>query len=118
MSTVERPVTQIVETAVKRASAKGARCPMAVAAGSESSSVNSVISATKMRTAKRAGDDVVSERMSSYNRLKNRRIPKRENGLTGCAPPSRPPVDCASLAPDAASAPNLSHGTPRGARLI
>ena len=85
MSTVERPVTQIVETAVKSASAKGARLPDAVAAGIDSSSVNSVISATKMSTAKRAGDDVVSERTSSYSRLKNRRTPKRENGLTGSA---------------------------------
>src|SRR4051812_34414949 len=93
MSTVESPVTQIVDTAVKRASAKGGRLPDAVAAGIHSSSVNSVISAAKMRTAKRAGDDVVRERMSSYSRLENRRIPKRENGLTGSAPIRCPLVD-------------------------
>ena len=33
MSTVDRPVTQIVETAVNSASTSGADCPLVVAAG-------------------------------------------------------------------------------------
>jgi hypothetical protein len=63
MSTVLSPVTQIVDTAVKSASANGSRRPEFVAAGSESSAVNSRMRVTNTTTAKRAGDDVVRDRM-------------------------------------------------------
>ena len=54
MSTVERPVTQITETAVKRASTKGACSPDVVAIGRENSTVKMPTSPPKTRTAKRA----------------------------------------------------------------
>ena len=54
MSTVERPVTQITETAVKRASTKGACSPDVVAIGSENSTVKMPTRPPKTRTAKRA----------------------------------------------------------------
>jgi len=62
MSTVARPVTQIVETAVNRASLSGVTVPDADAIGSEKSAVNSRISAAKMSIANRDGDDVMIRR--------------------------------------------------------
>src|SRR5689334_11720889 len=55
MSTVERPVTQITDTAVNSASASGVTVPSADAIGSENSSVNTRISIVKTRIAKREG---------------------------------------------------------------
>ncbi len=55
MSTVARPVTQIAETAVKSASAKGAVSPVEVMPGSMRIVVSVRTSAAKMRIAKRAG---------------------------------------------------------------
>ena len=64
-STVDRPVTQMVETAVKTASASGARLPEVVAAGSESRPVKTRMSATNTTTANRAGEEVVMLRTRS-----------------------------------------------------
>ncbi len=55
MSTVDRPVTQMTETAVNSASTSGAGWPDVVAIGSEKSPVNTRTSAAKMVMAKRAG---------------------------------------------------------------
>lgn len=57
MSTVESPVTQIADTAVKSASASGVIFPLLLAMGSESIAVQSRISAVKTRSAKRAGEE-------------------------------------------------------------
>jgi hypothetical protein len=65
MFTVDSPVTQIVDTAVNRASANGVTRPSADAAGSENSAVNSRISARKMPTANRDGEAVVASRRRS-----------------------------------------------------
>ena len=55
MSTTARPVTQIVETAVKRATWKGAAVPSALEMGSMSSSVQMRMMLVKMTTANREG---------------------------------------------------------------
>ena len=59
MSTVARPVTQIVETAVKSASLSGVTVPLADAIGSENSTVNTRISSAKTAMANRDGDEVM-----------------------------------------------------------
>ena len=59
MSTVLSPVTQMVDTAVKTASASGSRRPSVEAAGRDSSAVNTRMSDTKTSTANRAGEVVV-----------------------------------------------------------
>ena len=63
MSTVARPVTQIVETAVNSASLSRVTVPVAEAIGSENSAVNSTISVAKMRIANRDGDEVITRRV-------------------------------------------------------
>src|SRR5690606_14788087 len=85
MSTVESPVTQMVDTAVKSASFSGVTVPEADAIGRENRAVNRRISVAKMRIAKRDGDDVMSRR-------------------TACArSPQRPREDADQLLPDIAS---------------
>ena len=75
MSTVERPVTQIVETAVKSASAKDVRRPSAAAAGSDSSAVKIRMRARNTTTANLAGDVVVRVRtQSKASRPRIRRV--------------------------------------------
>ncbi|MDF2492888.1 MAG: hypothetical protein K0Q58_1466 [Microbacterium sp.] len=78
MLTVDRPVTQIVETAVNRASASGVARPDDAAAGRDRSAVNSRISDVKISTAKRAGDDVVKSRTRSRKRSRAAAIRRRE----------------------------------------
>ena len=73
MSTVLSPVTQMVETAVKSASANAVCLPSAAAAGSESSAVNSKTRVEKTSNANRGGDDVVNARNASGMRLMPRR---------------------------------------------
>lgn len=73
MSTVARPVTQIVETAVNSASARGVTVRSADAAGSDSSAVKTRMSAAKMTIAKRDGEEVVSSlRLRAIERAVNR----------------------------------------------
>ena len=123
MSTVESPVTQIVETAVKTASASGRDCPVVVAAGSESSPVKRRMSATKTRTANRAGDDVVRFRTRSNIRRQPVRGTSGPLGSPSNAfcrervPLPRLPSDMRVLSA-ATRWRNAHHGTPRGARLI
>ena len=62
MSTVDRPVTQMVDTAVNSASANGVRVPSADAAGNENRAVNSRMSARKTRTANRDGEAIANSR--------------------------------------------------------
>src|SRR5690554_7940122 len=69
MSTVESPVTQMVETAVKNASASGVPERSRAAMGSDSTSVRITISEVKMRMAKRAGDTVAKSSTMSRKRL-------------------------------------------------
>jgi len=57
MFTVDSPVTQIAETAVKSASARGVVEPDRVANGRDSKAVQMKMSAVKMSSANRAGDD-------------------------------------------------------------
>ena len=64
MSTVARPVTQIVETAVNRASGRGVTCPSEAITGSEKIAVNSRMRTEKMSTAKREGDAVARSRIA------------------------------------------------------
>ena len=68
MSTVDSPVTQMVDTAVNRASASGADFPDVVAAGSERRAVKTRTSDVNTSTAKRAGEDVVRLRNRSNAR--------------------------------------------------
>ena len=56
MSTVDSPVTQMTDTAVKRASWSGVIVRSADAIGSENNSVNSRINAVKIRMANREGE--------------------------------------------------------------
>ena len=65
MSTVTSPVTQIVDTAVNRASASGVARPLAEAIGSESRLVKIRMSVPKTRMAKREGDEVAKSRPNS-----------------------------------------------------
>ena len=55
VSTVDRPVTQIAETAVNSASISAVPCPSAEETGSASSAVNSPISSVNTPRASRAG---------------------------------------------------------------
>src|SRR5690606_39902221 len=59
MSTVDRPVTQIVDTAVNSASLSGVTWRSAEAIGRDSRPVKSRIRAAKMTIAKREGEEVV-----------------------------------------------------------
>ncbi len=104
MLTVDSPVTQIVETAVKSASANGADCPLAVEAGSDSRAVKMRISVAKTRTAKRAGDAVVRSCSLSH--------PRRADDDRRQA---REPLGSAAI-PDPLAR-NVGHGSPGDARL-
>src|SRR4051794_24415794 len=122
MSTVDRPVTQIVDTAVNTASAIGGDLPDVVAMGSDSSAVKTRISDENTSTAKRAGDEVVRLR----NRSKARPTPDRVTyGLVDTpsnifdrrrVPVPRLPSDMRVLS--AVASLRNHHGTPGGARLI
>src|SRR3954454_579570 len=123
MSTVDSPVTQIVDTAVKTVSARGAGLPLDVPAGSESSAVKTSTSDANTSTANRAGEDVVRLR----NRSKVRPSPDRDmSGPLGrpsyalprlLVPVPRLPSDMRVLSSAAPSA-ERDHGTPPGGRLI
>lgn len=62
MSTVERPVTQMAETAVKSASESGVADPDREDTGNASRAVHTRISAVKISSAVRAGEDWIVSR--------------------------------------------------------
>ena len=84
MSTVESPVTQITETAVKNASTNGADFPELLAIGSENRIVNSAMRLAKMRIAKREGVDAAKSPMRFITR---ERRGSRCTGLVRIHPP-------------------------------
>ncbi|CAH0326747.1 hypothetical protein SRABI128_05540 [Microbacterium sp. Bi128] len=106
MLTVDRPVTQIVDTAVNSASASGARLPSADAAGREKSAVNSRMRMTKTSTAKRAGEAVVKSRSPSHARNAMRRTRTDIRTSSGVA-----------AMRDSLRGRNQDHGTRAGSRL-
>src|SRR5690606_25718035 len=111
MSTVASPVTQIVDTAVNRASLRGVTVRDADAIGSENSAVNSRIRLAKMRIAKRDGDEVMRRRTKCHS--PRARVPDDVD---------QPMLDITSLqnssaSADARVAPSLRHGTPAAGRL-
>ena len=68
MSTVDRPVTQMTDTAVKRASTSGACLPELVAIGSEKSAVKTRMRDAKITMAKRAGLEATNASTTSCRR--------------------------------------------------
>nr|BFF10269.1 hypothetical protein GCM10025699_15720 [Microbacterium flavescens] len=101
MSTVVSPVTQMVDTAVNSASARGRRRPSALAAGSDSRAVNSRMSEANTSTAKRAGEDVVRFRRRSHAAF-SADVARRTSDPAGSVAMSPP------------SPRDSRHGTPRG----